>query len=291
LIKRTLLFAPLVLAGLLAFAAPALAADQEGGLWLPWSASDYAEEIDFIYKVIFWVTTGMFLLTEGLLIGFCIVYRRRPGHRPQYTHGNHTAEIAWTVIPALILLGIAVWQIPIWNRIKLRFPKPTDEKVTTVDVIGEQYKWHFRYPGSKAKYKGEDDVKSTGVIRVPMGDTILCNLRSKDVIHSFFIPHMRVKQDAVPGLRQRIWFKPNRIKLVEVNKADGTPVETKADPDGYQKPDRTPRQLQPVRWITDEAEIVKPSEDPNALYNQKIALSDYAEVDGRYGVILLKATG
>ena len=293
MIKRSLLVGSLALAGLLALAAPAMAqqvdhGNQEGGLWLPWAASDYAWRIDFMYKVIFWTTAAMFLLTEGLLIAFCIVYRRRPGHRPQYTHGNHTAEIAWTVVPGLMLLGIAVWQIPHWNYIKQNFPKPGDAGVTTVDVMGEQYKWHFRYPGTKAKYKGEDDIKSTGVMRVPFGDKVLCNLRSKDVIHSFFVPHLRVKQDAVPGLRQRAWFNTNRIKLVEVNDAQGNSIAGTPDPDGYKKPDGAVRMLQPFKWVHSEKEIVDPS---GPYYNEKIALNNYAEVDGRYGAIVVKASG
>jgi hypothetical protein len=164
--------------------------------------------------------------------------------------------------------------------------------VTTVDVMGEQYKWHFRYPDTKAKYKGEDDVKSTGVMRVPIGDKILCNLRSKDVIHSFFVPHMRVKQDAVPGLRQRAWFKPNRIKLVDLKKP------TKADPDGYKKPDGTVRQLQEIEWVAIEGEAGSPGYDPDkpfkkggAYFGKRIALSDYAEVDGFYAPIYVQAVG
>src|SRR6185503_7497369 len=81
------------------------------GVWLPYSASSYADEIDGLYRLIFWLTAGMFFLTEGLLLIFCVIYRRRPGHRPTYTHGNHKAEITWTVVPALMLLGLAIWQI------------------------------------------------------------------------------------------------------------------------------------------------------------------------------------
>ena len=262
---------------------------QEGGLWLPEAASDYSGSVDGLYRAIFWVTLGMFILTEGLLIAFCVMYRRRPGHRPVYTHGNHTAELVWTIIPALMLLGLAFWQIPTWNYIKRDgFPKAGSPGVTTVDVLGEQFKWHFRYPGTKTLLKddkGKDapaDVNMTGIMRVPFGDRILCNLRSKDVIHSFFIPLMRVKQDTVPGLRQRLWFKPNRMKLVDLK---GAPAD---DPKGYKKVDGSVRKLQPVKWITDE----KVFEDPNSeFFNAPIALSNYAEVDGWYDILKVKSTG
>jgi cytochrome c oxidase subunit II len=290
-LRRSLSIAASAFALLLALSMPLLAQDpppdtrfQDGGLWLPEAASDYSGSVDGLYRAIFWLTLGMFVLTEGLLIGFCVIYRRRPGHRPQYTHGNHTAELVWTIIPALMLLGLAFWQIPTWNYIKRDgFPKAGSPGVTAVDVLGEQFKWHFRYPGSKGKLEdAKKDVNVTGIMRVPFGDKVLCNLRSKDVIHSFFIPLMRVKQDTVPGLRQRAWFKPNRMKLVEIK---GQP---KPDPMGYKKVDNTVRQLQPVVWISDE----KVFEDPNSdFFKSPIALSDYAEVDGWYDVIKVRSTG
>lgn len=189
---------------------------QDGGLWLPPGASTYTRDVDFLYKVIFYVVTGMFLLTEGLLITFCILYRRRPGHRPAYTHGSNAAEITWTVIPALMLLGLALWQIPTWNMIKQhdRFPKGPD--VTTVDVMAETFSWSYRYPGTKELTEEKKYDITVGRLNVPFGNKVVCNLRSRDVIHSMFIPHMRVKQDAVPGLRQKLWFEPNRIWLWDI---------------------------------------------------------------------------
>ncbi|HZE96199.1 MAG TPA: cytochrome c oxidase subunit II [Planctomycetota bacterium] len=216
---RTILSWGGVFAFLLLLAGSALAQDQDHpGIWLPFSASSYADEIDGLYRLIFWLTTGMFFLTEGLLLIFCVIYRRRPGHRPTYTHGNNTAEIAWTIIPALMLLGIAIVQIPTWNKIKKDFPAANATDVTVIDFLGEQYKWNVRYPGAKEKYKGDSEYTNLSNVHMPFGNTALFNLRSKDVIHSIFIPHMRVKQDAVPGLRQKAWFKPNRFFLVDLKK-------------------------------------------------------------------------
>ena len=218
----------LAAAGLLLASGAAFAQSQEGGYWLPHSASSYSAEIDFMYIVIFWVTTGMFVLTNGLLFLFCVIYRRRPGHKASYTHGNHTAELAWTITPAVMLLGLAIWQIPAWNKAKLHFPKAGDANVTTIQIIGEQFKWNFRYPVTKeqqSKYASEYAFvgAGNGPIFMPFGDKLVGDLRSKDVIHSFFVPHMRVKQDAVPGMRNRIWFEPNRIPLIELKTAQGAP--------------------------------------------------------------------
>ena len=247
-------------------------AQDSPGVWMPFAASSYSDSVDFLYRVIFWVTTGMFVLTEGLLLLFCVIYRRRPGHRPTYTHGNNTAEITWTVIPALMLLGLAIWQIPAWNNIKKKFPAagdvdPVSKKpvqITTVDILGEQYKWNVRYPGSKEKYKGEYDLTNLSNVHMPFGNTAIFNLRAKDVIHSVFIPHMRVKQDTVPGLRQKLWFKPNRFFLKDLKAA---PIKEGSyygkENDEWVKKDRM---VQPM------------------VFDKRIAVENYSEVNGLYTV-------
>jgi cytochrome c oxidase subunit II len=263
---------------LTAFAASPLwaqSAQDAPGPWLPPAASDYSHRIDNLYNLIFWLTTGMFVLTEGLLIVFCILYRRRPGHKATYTHGNNAAEITWTVIPALMLVGIAVLQIPEWNHIKKPDWKAleADPKTTVVDVLGEQYKWNVRYPGSKKKYEGEFDLTNLSNIHVPFGNAALFNLRSKDVIHSVFIPAMRVKQDTVPGLRQRLWFRPNRVFLVDIKDRS---VDAK-------KSDGTMQKIQKKIWVEDP----KAFEPGGAYFDAKIAVKggvDYAETEGVYDV-------
>jgi cytochrome c oxidase subunit 2 len=186
-----------------------------GGLWLIEGASTYTAGVDFMYKVIFWVVTAMFLITEGLLVYFCVVYRRRPGHRPTYTHGNRKAELTWTIVPALMLFGLAIWQIPYWNEIKQPGQFPKGDDVRTIDVFAETFAWNFRYRRSEHKYKADQDV-TTKRLNLPFGDKVVCRLRSRDVIHSMFVPHMRVKQDLVPGIRQQLWFEPSRIWLIEI---------------------------------------------------------------------------
>jgi len=274
------------------------------GVWLPFSASTYSEDIDFLYRVIFWVTTGMFVLTEGLLLIFCVIYRRRPGHRPTYTHGNSTAEITWTVIPALMLVGLAIWQIPTWNNIKKKFPDQKDPNVLTVDILGEQFKWNVRYPGSKAKYKAEHDFTNLSNVHMPLGSTAFFNLRSKDVIHSVFIPHMRVKQDTVPGLRQKLWFKPNRTFLVKLKEDDGKPTP-------LEKTGHSIYVLENNEWVKKEQEVqprkwVYLDDDPKApagefrakdfvdpqgkLFGKRVAVLGHNEVNSIYQVPVINGT-
>jgi len=275
------------------------------GVWLPYSASDYSEDIDYLYRVIFWVTTGMFVLTEGLLLLFCIIYRRRPGHRPTYTHGNQTAEITWTIIPALMLLGLAIWQIPTWNAIKKKFPKDGEVRdgktmhVLTLDVLGEQYKWNVRYPGSKAKYKGEFDYTNLSNVHLPFGHAAVFNLRSKDVIHSVFIPHMRVKQDTVPGLRQKLWFKPNRMFLVDLKaprEKTGNHIYVNENNDWVKKEqeiqprsfvyldDEDPKKLPTEAIQAKKAFLAKDFGPGGNLFDKKIAVQGHTEQNSIYEV-------
>ncbi|HVR85435.1 MAG TPA: cytochrome c oxidase subunit II transmembrane domain-containing protein [Planctomycetota bacterium] len=275
----------------------ALAQDQDNtGVWLPFSASSYADDIDKLYRLIFWVTTAMFLLTEGLLLTFCVIYRRRPGHRPTYTHGNNTAEIAWTIVPALMLLGLAVLQIPTWNNIKKDFPAANAADVTVIDFLGEQFKWNVRYPGAKEKYKGDNEYTNLSNVHIPFGNTALFNLRSKDVIHSIFIPHMRVKQDTVPGLRQKAWFKANRFFLVDLAKdkvhPDGKHYYALENNEWVEKP----RLVQPHPFVylddaknlpTDAATeffLAKDFLPGGKLYDKKIAVQGQNEINGLYVV-------
>src|SRR6185295_6591298 len=254
---------------------------------------------------IFWVTTGMFVLTEGLLLLFCIIYRRRPGHRPTYTHGNQTAEITWTIIPALMLLGLAIWQIPTWNAIKKKFPKDGEVRdgktmhVLTLDVLGEQYKWNVRYPGSKAKYKGEFDYTNLSNVHLPFGHAAVFNLRSKDVIHSVFIPHMRVKQDTVPGLRQKLWFKPNRMFLVDLKaprEKTGNHIYVNENNDWVKKEqeiqpwsfvyldDEDPKKLPTEAIQAKKAFLAKDFGPGGNLFDKKIAVQGHTEQNSIYEV-------
>jgi cytochrome c oxidase subunit II len=299
---RTILSRGGVLAFLLFLGGAAMAQgtpQDSPGVWMPYAASDYSDSVDFLYRVIFWVTTGMFVLTEGLLLFFCIVYRRRPGHRPTYTHGNSTAEITWTIIPALMLLGLAIWQIPAWNHIKKQFPKEGDidpvtkkpVQITTLDILGEQYKWNVRYPGSKEKYKGEHDLTNLSNMHMPFGNAAVFNLRSKDVIHSVFIPHMRVKQDTVPGLRQRLWFKPNRfflkdLKAPQIQDGNLWPKEKNFE--------KQPRMVQPTVFVylDEDTEKSIPADALRAkdflpggkLFDKRIAVENHYELNGLYQV-------
>ena len=180
--------------------------------WLPENVSTYGKDIDFLFNLIYYVTGGVFLLVAAAMIAFLVMYRHREGRRARYTHGNTTVEIIWTVVPALILIVLTGLSFPTWARIKMQVPE-TDLKI---EVMAKQFNWLVTYPGPDGKFGTEDDKTFDNEIHVPVGKPVTLVLKSKDVIHSLFLPHLRFKQDAVPGREIIQWFeamKPGKYEM------------------------------------------------------------------------------
>ena len=180
--------------------------------WLPESASTYSSTIDNMFYLILVITGVAFVVTEGVLFLFAFLYRRRQGRRATYTHGNNTLEVIWTVIPAVLLVLLAVASRNAWNEIKASTPE-TDEIVT---ITASQFNWEIRYPGVDSRFDTPDDVITDNEMRIPVGVPVKIRLRSTDVIHSFFLPHFRLKQDAVPGLTIEVWVEATRTGDFEI---------------------------------------------------------------------------
>jgi cytochrome c oxidase subunit 2 len=180
--------------------------------WLPENVSTYGGEIDRLFHLIYWITGGTFVLVFVTLLVFLVVYRDRPGRQARYTHGSTPLEIAWTIVPALILVVLTFLSVPAWSRIKMQMP-PTD---IVIQVTAKQFNWQFTYPGPDGKFGTADDKTMLDEMHVPTGKPVRVNLRSQDVIHSFFVPQFRMKQDAVPGREIAQWFevtKPGKYEL------------------------------------------------------------------------------
>src|SRR5262245_48257069 len=192
---------------LLVFLAAAPASALPHWMHLPEQASTYAHEIDGMFHLIMWITGVIFVIVEALLLYFLWKYRHRPGRQAHYTHGNNRLEVIWTIIPALICVMLALLSRRIWTNIKEKMP----ETALQVQITGEQFAWNFRYAGADGKFDTPDDVITLNQLHFPVGKPVVASLSSKDVIHSFYLPEFRVKQDAVPGLHTRIWFEGNRV--------------------------------------------------------------------------------
>ena len=179
--------------------------------WLPENVSTFGGDIDWLFHLIYAITAITGILVFVALIAFLVMYRDRPGRRARYTHGNTTLEIVWTIVPALILVVLTFLSVPAWSKIKMSQP-PTD---LVILVNAKQFNWQVFYPGSDGKFGTADDKQFLDEMHVPVNKPVKVILKSQDVIHSFFVPSFRIKQDAVPGREISAWFdatKPGKYE-------------------------------------------------------------------------------
>jgi len=200
-----------LLAGMAALA-PALAQGLPFWMQLPEGVSSYAGDIDWLFRLILWITGVIFVVVELLLVYFLVRYRRRPGQKARYTHGNNRLEVIWTIVPAVICVVLALLSRRLWADIKQRMP----EDAMQIEVTAEQFAWNIRYPGPDGKLGTSDDILTLNQLHFPVGKKVVVSLHSKDVIHSFFLPEFRVKQDAVPGMTTKVWFDASRVGNWEI---------------------------------------------------------------------------
>jgi len=180
--------------------------------WLPEDISTFGPRIDEMFYLIYYITGGTFALVTALLIAFLIMYRHQDGRRATYTHGNTTLEIIWTIVPALILVVLAFMSKAQWDLIKKNAP-PAD---VTVQVTAKQFNWEILYPGPDGKFGTADDFQVDNDLHVPVNKVVHVLLHSKDVIHSFFVPTLRLKQDALPGREIVVWFEATKPGEYEI---------------------------------------------------------------------------
>jgi len=180
--------------------------------WLPPNVSSFGGQIDNLFYAIYYLTTAVFFAVQITLLVFIFRYRDRPGRTATYTHGNTTLEIVWTAVPAMILAVLALVSRSTWAEIKETQP-PSDFQI---ELYGKQFNWEIVYPGPDGKLGTEDDVHMDNDFHVPVNKVVRVQLKSKDVIHSFFVPQFRLKQDAVPGRSIPVWFKATVAGKYEV---------------------------------------------------------------------------
>lgn len=166
---------------------------------LPEAASSQAGPIDTLFQSHFIMMAILFSFIMVMVLYSVVVFRRRPGDMEDgpHVHGHTGLEIAWTVIPTLIVVGFGIYGTIILGEIT---SEQTNEM--TVSVIGEQWAWSFEYP--------VQDVRSNRLV-LPVNQPILLELQSKDVLHSFWVPEFRVKQDLVPGTTKILRITPTEI--------------------------------------------------------------------------------
>jgi len=173
-------------------------------VWLPKDVSEHGSQIDGLFYFILALTGVVFIATEFLLFWFIWKYDESIAKGPAtYIHGSHTLEVVWTIIPAVVLLFLAIYQMNTWADVKMRRPV----MAPTVEVVARQFEWRLRYPGRDGQLGTPDDLFLVNDLHLPVDEDVLVQLKSMDVLHSFFLPNLRVKQDAVPGMKIPVWFK------------------------------------------------------------------------------------
>lgn len=185
---------------------------------LPPGASTFAGEIDWLYYLVLAVTGVAFVAVELALVWFLFRYRARPGRKATYVHGSTKAEVIWTSVTALVVVIIGVLSAPAWRHIKGRDSVPAD--AMPIAITAKQFEWHVAYPGPDGALGTADDDTLRGQIHVPVNRPTVATLSSEDVIHSFFVPAFRIKQDAVPGMHIRVWFQPTKPGVYELGCAE-----------------------------------------------------------------------
>ena len=163
--------------------------------------SDYADSVQSVYVIVFWLAAIVFVAIMLATIVFALMFRERPGREAKQFHGNARLEVLWTLIPVIIVVVIAV---PTFNSLAETSAAPPAEALQ-VEVIGHQWWFEFRYHD----VGGTDEIISASELHLPVNRAVNFTLTSNDVIHSFWVPQLAGKVDLVPGHTNDLWFIPN----------------------------------------------------------------------------------
>jgi cytochrome c oxidase subunit 2 len=186
--------------------------------WLPPAASTFAGPIDGLFLAILIITGIALVIVEIGLVWFVVKYRGREGRKAFYTHGSTRAEVIWTTIPAVTVVALGIVSNHYWVRIKGRDAVPAN--AVAFGVHAKQFEWQMTYPGPDAQLGTADDFTVRNQLHIPVDQPVVVHLSSEDVIHSFFVPEFRVKQDAVPGVNINVWFQATKPGEYEIGCAE-----------------------------------------------------------------------
>lgn len=171
-------------------------------------AVDKAEQIDRLLRFLAAAGSALFIFVVGYIIYFTVAFRRRATDAPDaigiQVHDNHKLELWWTVIPAIFVVIMGVFSVQIWAGITLG----NASNGLVVESIGRQWYYTFRYPEIHGEISNE--------MHVPLGQPVTLHVTSQDVIHSFWVPDMRIKADMVPGLINTLRFTPTHVGRYQI---------------------------------------------------------------------------
>ncbi|RMF77186.1 MAG: cytochrome c oxidase subunit II [Chloroflexi bacterium] len=183
----------------------------------PTQASAEAEQVDNLFRVLLGIGGAIFFLVQGALVWSIVAYRAKPDDDSDapHIHGNTTLEIVWTAIPAVIVFVLAVLSFQVWTSIR---EEKANEQI--VEVVGQRFNWSFTYAIPEAMRVPDGPTSITvPELHVYLNRPVKLEMTTPDVIHSFWVPAMRVKQDLLPGRTTEVRFTP-----VELSPDGGFPV-------------------------------------------------------------------
>lgn len=160
---------------------------------LPIQATEVAAKWDLLYSFLLWLSVFFFVLVVGAMIFFVVKYRKQEGKTSEYITGSHLFEAIWVAVPTILLMIIFAWGYVVYKDMK---QAPTD--TYEIKVIGKQWMWTFLY---------DNGTTSLNELYVPVNKPVKLTMTSEDVLHGFFVPNFRVKQDVVPGMYTSLWFE------------------------------------------------------------------------------------
>jgi len=195
------------------------------------SASEHGGSIDGLFNTTLFFTGIVFVVTQVLLFWYAYKYRSQRGRKAIYFPGSTKLELVWSIVPSIVLVILVANGLIAWNDI-MADTRPEDNALE-IEATGYQFAWNIRYPGPDGELGTKNYKKITGLnglgqdwtdiknlddfnadeIVLPVGKKVRVRITSKDVLHNFYLPHFRVKMDAVPGLPTHFVFTP--IKTTE----------------------------------------------------------------------------
>lgn len=198
-----------------------------GNMILPEAASEHGVRIDQMFNITLIITTIVFIATHILLFTFSYFYRHQGNRKAYYYPHNNTIERIWTIAPALVLTVLVLMGFLTWRSIFYKVEDPNN-KPLSIEVTGSQFSWAIRYAGPDGivgrknfklinatnglgmdlKDKANFDDQMADEIVLPVNKPVRFTLTSKDVLHSFYLPHFRVQLNTVPGMATYMEFTP-----------------------------------------------------------------------------------
>ncbi len=189
----------------------ALAQAAEPGFGRPLDVSLDGHRSDWLFNVTTVSVSVLFVIMVGILLWTSFIHRDKEGRHAHYEHGVGRKHLVFTaVISSIIFFGVDGTLL--YNSFKdlgeafWHFPAHADHPVE-VEVLAQQWAWNFRYAGPDGKFNTADDVVTLNEMHIPIDTPVMIKIRSKDVIHSFYLPNFRTKQDAFPGSTTQLWFE------------------------------------------------------------------------------------